>query len=75
METFCVSTAISWALVFSDPLGVSNAMIPRSMSCFSSEAGCSTAAMAANDAFQMTFSRHRATCEWQPAGDPTKPIR
>ena len=69
---YCVAATISWALVFSDPPANSITMEPQAYSCFSEKASCQGAAFAANNAFALDRSAHRAYCEEQPAGDPAK---
>lgn len=61
MSPICVAATVSWALLFgADPAGT----------CFSEQAGCATAAFAANAAFIRAGSKERATCAEQPALPP-----
>lgn len=69
MTIFCAAPMISWALVFSDPLSDQVGMQPISSSCFASHAFCLAAADAANYAFAIDHSGHRADCKEQPANN------
>ena len=66
---FCIAPASSCALVFSHEQ--MNGAQRVAFNCFSEKVHCDEAAQAANQAFTWSFSKDQATCEEQPAGDPT----
>lgn len=64
---WCIAPTVTWALVFGDPGGDSVTMRPMSAACYSEKLYCDMAAMAANSAFALDLSAHRAECIEQKA--------
>ena len=69
MTPVCVAATISWALIFT-PVGD----VPGGTSCFSEQATCEMAAMAARAAFAIDQSRHDAFCIKQEASSGPYPM-
>jgi hypothetical protein len=64
---WCQAATISWALVFSDPAADTVTMEPIVYDCYANEGYCLGAQEAANNAFALDRSVHKAHCEPQPA--------
>lgn len=64
---FCLAAVVSYALVFFDPPADQTGIREQSITCFLEKDVCDVAAHAANEAFWLDRSRHRARCERQPA--------